>query len=33
MLKKMDTLEESSSLVWAYISPHLHGIPNEEDTN
>ncbi len=33
MLKKMEALEESSSLVWAYISPHLHAIPSKEDTN
>jgi hypothetical protein len=33
MLKKMEKLEESSSLVWAYISPHLHVITSEEDTN
>jgi hypothetical protein len=33
MLKKMETLEESSSLVSAYISPHLHAITSEEDNN
>jgi hypothetical protein len=33
MLKKIETLEESSSLVWAYISPHLHAITSEEDTD
>jgi hypothetical protein len=29
----METLEESSSLVRAYISPHLHAITSEEDTD
>jgi hypothetical protein len=33
MLKKMEALEESSSLFRAYISPHLHAIPSEEDTD
>jgi hypothetical protein len=33
MLKKLQTLEESSSFIWAYLSPHLHVSTSEEDTD